>query len=274
MISALYNFMRFCEQNHKIMKFLKHVAMYAPGFIIGLCVMAGLGEAAQVDRFIYSIQVASYQKQQLAVNAVEKLKKDALVAFYRSQEIKGKGVWYRIYIDTFASIGEAQKAAVRMQQQKKISDYYIRRLPEAEKSITTDDLSKKKDVRLTIQDIVYTSGKGRNDSLSIQGDRYFWPTVTCSLQGPKPTLLIYIDSLDSLQKDISNIMIEGTLITQLENRLNRDTNTLMLKVVLNDSANYTISQEFDKIENVFSIGLQADKSYQKTTRDKALALKQ
>jgi len=236
--------------------------------------MAGPGEAAQVDRFIYSIQVASYQKQQLAVNAVEELKNDALVAFYRSQEVKGKGIWYRIYIDTFASIGEAQKAAVRMQRQKIISDYYIRRLPEAEKNITTDDLSKKKDARLIIQDIVYPSGKGRRDSLSIQGDRYFWPTITCSLEGPKPTLLINIDSLDSLQKDISNIVIEGTLIKQIENRFNRDTNTLLLKVVLNASADYTISQEFDKTENVFSIGVQADKSYQNTTRGRALALKQ
>jgi len=69
-------------------------------------------------------------------------------------------------------------------------------------------------------------------------------------------------------------MIDGTLIKQIENRLNRDTNTLMLKMGLNTSADYTISQEFNKIENVFSIGVQADESYQDIARGKALALKQ
>jgi hypothetical protein len=133
------------------MKPLKHIFMYALGVIIGLSIMSGHGNAAQTEKFVYSIQIASYQKRQLAVNAVEKLRKDALEAFYRSQEIKGKGVWYRIYIDRFASIAEAQKTAVGMQQQKIISDYYIRRLPEAEKSTTTEDLNKKKDARNTFE---------------------------------------------------------------------------------------------------------------------------
>jgi len=266
--------LKLCEQNYKVMKPLKHMFKYAPVVILGLCVMAGHGNAAQTEKFVYSIQIASYQKRQLAVNAVEKLKKNVPDVFYRSQEINGKGVWYRIFIDTFASIAEAQKAAAQMQQQKIISDYYIRRLPEVEKSTTPDDLSKKKNVRLNVQDITYTSGEGRNHRVSIQGSRYFWPTVTCSLQGSKPTLLIYIDKLDSHQKEISNIMIDGTLIKQIENRLNRDTNTLMLKMGLNTSADYTISQEFNKIENVFSIGVQADESYQDIARGKALALKQ
>jgi hypothetical protein len=110
--------------------------------------------------------------------------------------------------------------------------------------------------------------------VSITGSHYFWPSVTCSLQGTHPMLLIYIDNLDSLQKDVSNVMADGILIKKIESQFNRDTNTLMLKVVLNTSADYTISQEFNKKENVFSIGVQADKSDQKTARHKALALKQ
>jgi SPOR domain len=253
---------------------LKRGFIHTAGLVLFLCVMAGHGNATQVDGFVYTIQIASYQKRQLAVNAVETLKKKALDAFYRSQEIIGKGVWYRVYIDTYASLSEAEKAAGQLHRQQVISDYYIRRIPDVEKNIAPNDMGKDKDLRLTIQDIACTKGKEKNDRVSIQGDRYFWPSVTYSLQGSKPFLRVYINKVDTLEKEKARDLINGTWIKDMDIRFNRDDKTILLQVALKEPGNYAISQSFNKAKNIFTLDVRSGKTGQKTAGPENLALLQ
>jgi sporulation related protein len=264
--------MMFRKQTYKTVVSLKHIFTHTAGLFLCLCVMAGHGHAAQTERFVYSIQIASYQKRQLALNAVQTLKKKALGAFYRSQEITGKGVWYRVYIDTYASIAEAEKAAEQLQQQQVISDHYIRRIRDVEKKSSNIDLGKNKDARLNIQEITYSTGKEKNDRVSIKGNHYFWPSLTYSFQGSQPTLLVYIDSIDEIQKEISPDPVAGACIKNMALRISRDTQSLYLQVALKKAGSYTISQSFNRTENIFSFEVRAGNTDQKKSKGKNLAL--
>ncbi len=49
----------------------------------------------------YTIQVASFKKQDSANQELEKLLKSQLPAFVKSRDLKEKGVWYRVYVGRF-----------------------------------------------------------------------------------------------------------------------------------------------------------------------------
>jgi len=54
------------------------------------------------------------------------LKKLGHNAFYRHEEVKGKGRYYRVYVERFKSREEAEKEAKVLKQLELISDYLIR----------------------------------------------------------------------------------------------------------------------------------------------------
>ena len=73
----------------------------------------------------YTIHVSSYRIQKNAAEKVYRLEKSGFEAFYRYEHVKGKAMWYRVYIGRFGSRNEAKEMAKALRQRKAISHYDI-----------------------------------------------------------------------------------------------------------------------------------------------------
>ncbi|MBW1801727.1 MAG: SPOR domain-containing protein [Deltaproteobacteria bacterium] len=91
---------------------------------------------------VYSIQIGAYQKLESAVTMVNHLKNLGHDAFYREEKIKGKGRWYRVYIQKYHSKNEAQKEARAMKKLGLISDYIIKRISEGKQPPVADNANR------------------------------------------------------------------------------------------------------------------------------------
>ncbi|MBN2125271.1 MAG: SPOR domain-containing protein [Deltaproteobacteria bacterium] len=83
---------------------------------------------AQGQDRVYAIHIASYQDPEAAEAHVERLKKLGHNAFYRKEAVKGKGLWYRIYLEKYPTWNEARKEARVYQELGLIGEYAIRAL--------------------------------------------------------------------------------------------------------------------------------------------------
>ena len=102
--------------------------------ISGYIVVRAIGEKAQTGVPIrkdntkgYFLQVHSYKEKKNAEKMVDNLKKLGRNASYQYETVKGKGKWYRVYIEGFLSIQEAKKEAIRLKELGLISSYTIKR---------------------------------------------------------------------------------------------------------------------------------------------------
>ncbi|MFH1137901.1 MAG: OmpA family protein [Pseudomonadota bacterium] len=77
---------------------------------------------------VYAIHVSSYMGESDAALAVADLKAKGLEAFSRQETVKGRGIWFRVYLGRFDSMGEAEKLAAGLRKQGLISYYSIRPL--------------------------------------------------------------------------------------------------------------------------------------------------
>jgi len=57
----------------------------------------------------YTVQTASYQERDMAVDEVKRLKKRGFAAFVVSSELPGKGVWHRVRLGSFSNKAAAEK---------------------------------------------------------------------------------------------------------------------------------------------------------------------
>ena len=85
--------------------------------------LPGLLYTAYAEKRFYSIQVGAVKKLDDAVNMADGLKSRGHNPFYRYETVKGKGKWYRVYIERFGSKGDAEKEAKRLMERNLISDY-------------------------------------------------------------------------------------------------------------------------------------------------------
>lgn len=78
----------------------------------------------------YGIQVGAYQDLDNAVDRVNHLKRLGYNAFYQYETVRGKGKWYRVYIDRFPTRKQALDKARVLRDLELIEDHDIRRLEE------------------------------------------------------------------------------------------------------------------------------------------------
>jgi cell division septation protein DedD len=71
--------------------------------------LPGLLYTAYAEKRFYSIQVGAVRNLDDAVNMTDSLKRGGHDVFYRYEKIKGKGKWYRVYIERFGSKEDAEK---------------------------------------------------------------------------------------------------------------------------------------------------------------------
>lgn len=83
----------------------------------------------------YLIQVGSFREKENVENMLQKLKDSGHSAFYRQEEVKGKGEMYRLYIKGFQSKAEAQKTGNELIESSLISDYILK-APEGKEAQT------------------------------------------------------------------------------------------------------------------------------------------
>lgn len=73
----------------------------------------------------YTIHVSSYRIRENAAEKVSRLEKSGFEAFYRYEHVKGKAMWYRVYIGRFGFGNKAKEMAKALRQRKAISYYDI-----------------------------------------------------------------------------------------------------------------------------------------------------
>lgn len=98
-----------------------------------------MAEMVHAEEKFYSIQVAAGRNRESAVDLVSKLKRLGYEAFYRHEAVRGKGTWYRVYIERYSTKREAEKEAKILKKLELISKYAIRAVDKKAKPETRVD---------------------------------------------------------------------------------------------------------------------------------------
>jgi cell division septation protein DedD len=83
--------------------------------------------ARKQDVKSYYLKVSSLKEKANAEETVKILKDAGYHAFYNFENIKGKGDWYRVYLDTYQSREDAEKDAKKLMTSGIIAGYEIKR---------------------------------------------------------------------------------------------------------------------------------------------------
>jgi cell division protein FtsN len=85
-----------------------------------------VSESRELKEKGYYLQVGSMKDRINAENLVAKLQQSGYRALYREETVKGKGIWYRVYINGYKSKLEAEKDANVLLKSGIISGYALR----------------------------------------------------------------------------------------------------------------------------------------------------
>lgn len=246
--------------------------------------------AVQINSHFFTIQIASFQQRQLAMDAAQKLKAAGQDAFFLTKQVDGKGKWYRLYLNRYASIQTARAGVNRLRQEGIISDAYIRRLPIQKRA---DAQSGKKSAAvlppktnlkfkyanpiakqqtlptkapaerirrsneepegITIKKITYQIGEKKTDAALIYADGYFWPSVHLNRNGGDSRLVVSIEKVKHFEKDASTIRKNGRYIKSGSIQYDPGKNSFSLSLDLPASDGYTLIQSFNNTENAFML---------------------
>lgn len=83
------------------------------------------------EKRYYSIQVGAYQDIKGARGMVSELKKLGHHAFFRKENIRNKGRWFRVYIEKYQTKAEAEKEGKVLKELGLISEYAVRLMESA-----------------------------------------------------------------------------------------------------------------------------------------------
>ncbi|MFC1823331.1 DUF1566 domain-containing protein [Thermodesulfobacteriota bacterium] len=203
----------------------------------------------------YAIQLAAFRTRQRTVNMVTRLTKSGYDAFYRHETVKGKGKWYRVYIDRFGSSQEANERAEELKQKGIFSDYYIRLLSYTHENgrMASDHVPAKTAPPLVIKEIAFKPGENKNEErVYIHANRLFVPLVF-TLVGEKPRIVIDIKNTASVQKGQSTIPVNGLYIKRIRTHHDRRSGTLRVVLDHYPSRKYSVNQIFYKAENIYCV---------------------
>ena len=95
-------------------------------FLILLILSVGSPRNTHAQDTRYGIQVAAFKQASLAAKEVETLKQKGYQAFYRQENLKDRGVWYRVYLAEFSNRDQARHCATGLKADGAISEFYIR----------------------------------------------------------------------------------------------------------------------------------------------------
>ncbi len=270
-------------------KYHMKVILLGFGCLVASAVNIG---AVQNNTYFFTIQIASFQQRQLAMDAAEKLKAANQDAFFRSKQVDSKGTWYRLYLSRYASIQAARAGRDKMRQQGIISVAYIRRVTyltsdddhlaqkvNAALPVQTDSkfrganpISKqqtqltreaaKQMVRskdeprgITVKNVTYRIGEKQTDAALIHADGYFWPSVHLSRQRDGSRLVVSVDKVSHVEGGISTSETNGKYIKKGTTQYDPDKDRIILDLELPASESYTLTQFFNEAENVFTLVL-------------------
>jgi cell division septation protein DedD len=73
----------------------------------------------------FTLQVGSHQNIDEAKEQVAKLESAGLEAFFRTADLKAKGIWHRVYVGGFPTREGAQKAGQSYRDEKKVIDSFV-----------------------------------------------------------------------------------------------------------------------------------------------------
>jgi tetratricopeptide (TPR) repeat protein len=82
---------------------------------------------AAEEGFFYSGQVASYKSRMDAAASVKALKARGQTAFYEKVQVKGKGLYFRVYVGKYESRAEAMRELGRLKEDKVIGSFLVHR---------------------------------------------------------------------------------------------------------------------------------------------------
>ena len=88
----------------------------------------------------YSGHVASFKSEDNAVTFVSKMKAKGLVAFYRKEDVPGKGELYRSYIGRYETLPLARKALTKLKKAGEIDYFQIKQMTEKKGEIATMEM--------------------------------------------------------------------------------------------------------------------------------------
>jgi len=80
-----------------------------------------------LSKATYTIQVASFYKQERAQVFLKEMKRKNYKAYIKSRDLGDKGVWYRVYVGKFYTKGQAQEYLVTFKEAYK--DSFIISIP-------------------------------------------------------------------------------------------------------------------------------------------------
>ncbi|MFH1487291.1 MAG: DUF1566 domain-containing protein, partial [Pseudomonadota bacterium] len=209
-----------------------------------------------------TIQIGAFKDLHRAEAEVEKFRKLGHNAFYRYEEVQGRGKWYRIYIEKYGSTEEAKNAAIRLKDLGIITDYYIRFLEDAESHKETDKetaLSGSKNP-LVIKKITFQlqDEKGK-EVVFIHSDGFVKPHAF-SLEGERLRFVVDIQNVSSFREDRHEIEINGKYIQKIRSHLHADTGTLRIVLDLLPFKSYRIEQFFYEADNIYAIDIGLEKT--------------
>ena len=271
------------------MRMTNHYKILVLGII---CLAASVvkSNAVQNDPYFFTIQIASFQQRQLAMDAAQKLKTARQDAFFRSKQVDDKGTWYRLYLNRYTSMQAALAGLKKLRQQGIITDAYVRRIPKMtgengqsnKKSkaaptvqtgpqlrpasplvtqqiqavgepILRSNRSNRDSGGIIVKNIAYQIDENKRDAALIYADGYFWPAVHLDRKDDGSRLVVSVDKVKQFEKKASAIQTNGRYIKAGAIQYKAAKQTIILDLELPAPDSYTITQSFNKAENVFKL---------------------
>ena len=229
----------------------------------------------------YSIQIGSFKEQKWAVNEVKKLVKQGRDAFFQLETIKGKGEFYRVYINKYKHRADAEKDVVQFKQQKTFSSYFIQTLSRKESPIkikvkgaahqktvsagksvgnekqktviTKIDKAppQSREPSLRILNVTFKRKGEKTETVSIYGDQHFWPASLFSSQKEVPGVVLVVKNVAGVKQENLKKIDGGDWIRKIHTRFDRNKKTVKIHLDFTPSTTYRVLQLFDKDENIY-----------------------
>lgn len=249
--------------------------------ILFLLLLPGSSTADSLGQNYYSIHVGSFKEKKWAVDEVEKLLQQGRDAFFQLETIKGKGEFYRVYINKYKRRIDAEKDADQLKRQKVLSYYLIQTLSGTESKLKVEEsdpahqkpvsagksvenekresvlkenekaVTQKGESSLLIRNIVFRRKGEKTETVLIYGDQHFWPMVLFSNQKEVPGVTIVVKNVAGVEQDDWKRADIVNGVRKIHTRLDRNEKTLKIRLYFRPSTIYSVLQFFDKADNIY-----------------------
>lgn len=168
---------------------------------MSLLVLATWFQGAASGETLYSIQIAATKEKATAEKTVEEMTRMGHNAFYRLEDVKGRGRWYRVYVERFSSRAEAEKEARTLKSLGLILDFAVRPLGEGSKAPPTRKASPP-----------VPSGTGPPEAVPQKGEEGLRPSATSRARTPAGLHYLHTGSFkekENAEKTVRELVQHG-----------------------------------------------------------------